>query len=192
MLQKNSFADVCHSHETRTLNAAQTNEAPLPLEFITLTERPATQQSDFSYIVRSHAMQSYLQHRKSPPTDNEASSSSIAPKVESKSEQELSGKFKLSTWSRKKPRRRSPGERIAKEENAARDDSSALRAEDLAMLLFSASGPVSLMENKANVVELNAPQGLAIDRSNAYTTLPITMGSRTQSLFYHCKFTLPN
>src|SRR6187402_201861 len=81
---------------------------PLPLEFITLTERPATQKADFSYAIRSRAMHSFIQSKNTPKSEKEQSKSLGVVKKESKSAGELSGKFKLSTWSRK------PRQKIAK------------------------------------------------------------------------------
>jgi hypothetical protein len=82
----------------------QAKTSALPLEFITLTERPASQKANFSYTIRSHAMQSFLQAKKNPTK----SSSKREPLAEVKSADQLSGKFKLSTWSRKPSRRKHP------------------------------------------------------------------------------------
>ena len=84
----------------------QAKSSPLALEFITLTERPAAQKADFSYTIRSHAMQSFLQAKKNPKPVK--SSTKHEPLAEVKSADQLSGKFKLSTWSRKSSKKRQP------------------------------------------------------------------------------------
>lgn len=81
-------------------------ERPPPLEFITLTERPATQKNDFSYVVRSHAMQAVIHERRNPKSKKAGSASSLTPEGEVKTSKELSGKFKLNTWTKKKRRRK--------------------------------------------------------------------------------------
>jgi hypothetical protein len=78
---------------------------PLPLEFITLTESPASQKADFSYTIRSRAMHSFIQTKNTPISERDRLKHRVAVKKESKSAGELSGRFKLSTWSRK-PRRK--------------------------------------------------------------------------------------
>ena len=77
----------------------------LPLEFITLTERPASQKANFSYTVRSRAMQSFVQTKHNPRVETQQSRNRGAVGKENQLPGQLSGKFKLSTWSRK-PRRK--------------------------------------------------------------------------------------
>jgi hypothetical protein len=81
-------------------------EQPPALEFITLTDRPATQKSNFSYLVRSRAMQSVVHERRNPALKRAASASQRAAEAETKTSKELSGKFKLNTWKRKKRRKK--------------------------------------------------------------------------------------
>ena len=81
-------------------------EQPPPLEFITLTERPATQKNDFSYVVRSHAMQAVIHERRNPKSKKAGSASSLTPEGQAKTSKELSGKFKLNSWTKKKRRRK--------------------------------------------------------------------------------------
>jgi hypothetical protein len=77
-----------------------------PFEFITLTERPAAQKSDFSYLVRSRAMQAVIHERRNPRLKKATSPSQRAAETETKTSKELSGKFKLNTWKMKKRRRK--------------------------------------------------------------------------------------
>jgi hypothetical protein len=80
------------------------SQAP-SFEFITLTSRPESQKNDFSFKVRSHAMQSFLHHKNNPkPIELEPARVAKAS-VESKTPRQLCGKLKLATWSRK-PRRK--------------------------------------------------------------------------------------
>jgi hypothetical protein len=81
-------------------------ERPPPFEFITLTERPAAQKSDFSYLVRSHAMQAVVHERRNPRLKKAISASQRTAETETKTSKELSGKFKLNTWKMKKRRKR--------------------------------------------------------------------------------------
>jgi hypothetical protein len=81
-------------------------ERPPPLEFITLTERPATQKNNFSYVVRSHAMQTVIHERRNPKSKKAASTSNHSAESAVKTSKELSGKFKLNTWAKKKRRRK--------------------------------------------------------------------------------------
>ena len=81
-------------------------ERPPPLEFITLTERPATQKSDFSYVVRSHAMQAVIHERRNPKSKKGAATSNLSAETAIKTSKELSGRFKLNTWAKKKRQRK--------------------------------------------------------------------------------------
>jgi hypothetical protein len=81
-------------------------EQPPILEFITLTDSPATQQSNFSYLVRSHAMQSVVHERRNPAPKSAVSASQRAAEAEIKTSKELSGKFKLNTWKKKRRRKK--------------------------------------------------------------------------------------
>jgi hypothetical protein len=81
-------------------------DGPPALKFITLTDKPATQQSNFSYLVRSHAMQSVVHERRNPALKSAASASQRAADAEIKTSKELSGKFKLNTWKKKRRRKK--------------------------------------------------------------------------------------
>jgi hypothetical protein len=81
-------------------------ERPPALEFITLTDKPANQKSNFSYLVRSHAMQSVVHERRNPTSKRATSASQRAAEAETKTSKELSGKFKLNTWKKKKRRKK--------------------------------------------------------------------------------------
>ncbi len=83
-----------------------TAEQPPVLEFITLTDSPANQQSNFSYLVRSHAMQSVVHERRNPALKSAVSASQRAAEAENKTSKELSGKFKLNTWKKKRRRKK--------------------------------------------------------------------------------------
>lgn len=76
----------------------------LALGFITLTERPASQMAKLSYTIRSHAMQSFSKAKKRPKSTKANQKRHLTTEV--KSADQLSGKFKLSTWSRKSSKRR--------------------------------------------------------------------------------------
>jgi hypothetical protein len=102
---------------------------PLPLEFITLTERPASQKADFSYAIRSRAMHSFIQTKKIPNSEKEQLKHQVAVKKESKSAVELSGRFKLSTWYRK-PRRKIAKTEL-KESSIVESDDNLVRAPTL-------------------------------------------------------------
>lgn len=73
---------------------------PLPLEFITLTGKSASEKAKFSYTIRSRAMQSFIQSKNHPSPETQPSIYQGTGKIIQSSGQ-LSGKFKLSTWSRK-------------------------------------------------------------------------------------------
>lgn len=95
-----------------TFNPAMTSPEPKSnhssapaFEFITLTQRPASHKNDFSYTVRSHAMQFFLRQKKISKTSKEVQPVTMHPGAESKTPRELSGKFKLATWSRKSRRK---------------------------------------------------------------------------------------
>lgn len=84
----------------------KSNHSSAPeFEFITLTQRPASHKNDFSYTVRSHAMQSFLRQKNNAKISKEVQTATTHSSVESKTPRELSGKFKLAAWSRK-PRRK--------------------------------------------------------------------------------------
>jgi hypothetical protein len=107
MLKHFPFPSLTKVHSDREpLYKAKQQFKPsaLPLEFITLTERPASQKANFSYTIRSHAMQSFLQAKKNPQPAKSSASPELLADV--KSADQLSGKFKLSTWSRKSARKR--------------------------------------------------------------------------------------
>jgi hypothetical protein len=88
-------------------------EKPPALEFITLTDRPATQKNNFSYLVRSHAMQSVVHGRRNPTSKRPA-------EAETKTSKELSGKFKLDTWKKKKRRKKNDLAEKTVEQNAGK------------------------------------------------------------------------
>jgi hypothetical protein len=73
----------------------------LPLEFITITERPEAAKGTYSHVVRSQAMHAFLRAKRDE-------SHPIADKTKAAKSTEISiapkssiSKFKLSTWSRK-------------------------------------------------------------------------------------------
>ncbi len=76
---------------------------PPPLKFITITEEPESMKNEFSYTVRSHAMQSFIHERKNRKTKQAKPGlmQSSDSNIQVQSPHELSGRFKLSTWSRK-------------------------------------------------------------------------------------------
>lgn len=84
-------------------------------------------------------MQSYIQRKNTPHPDKENSKSEKESSAETRSVGELSGKFKLATWKRKKPARRSLGK--FKEET--RDGSLPLNGREL--VLFSFGGQMGLL-----------------------------------------------
>lgn len=78
-----------------------TSSPPPPLQFITLTERPASHKNDYSYTVRSHAMQSFLHEKKNAKGDNAKQKRGPSKDLDQQTPKQLSGKFKLASWSRK-------------------------------------------------------------------------------------------
>ncbi len=78
---------------------------PTPLEFITITDEPDSQKADFSYTIRSHAMQSFLHEKINPKPKQTKTKQNTASSPEAKTPRQLSGRFKLDSWSRK-PRRK--------------------------------------------------------------------------------------
>jgi hypothetical protein len=76
------------------------SQAP-SFEFITLTSRPESQKNNFSFKVRSHAMQSFLHQKNNPKSIELEPARAAKASVESKTPRQLSGRFKLATWSRK-------------------------------------------------------------------------------------------
>ena len=153
-------------------------ERPPPFEFITLTDRPANQKSDFSYLVRSHAMQAVVHERRNPESKKRRSASRTAAETETKTSKELSGKFKLNTWKKKKRRKKSE---IAQESESPER--------------FSGEGENAVAKeiqvNTSNhIVEemLKGDHWTEISSSlRAYGDLPISTASRrTQQLLYHC------
>ncbi|KAE9377230.1 hypothetical protein N431DRAFT_368979 [Stipitochalara longipes BDJ] len=135
-------------------------ERPPPFEFITLTDRPATHKSDFSYLIRSHAMQAVVHERRNPESKNRKSASQTAAETEIKTSKELSGKFKLNTWKKKKRRKKG----TAAQESESGDKVSGDDGDDVASEIQTVISP-SL---------------------RAYGELPISTSSRrTQQLLYH-------
>lgn len=123
------------------------------------------QKSNYSYTVRSHAMQSYVRKKRSRTTENGESESVKGSKINTKSAGELSGKFKLASWSKKRAKKRSP--EVIVQGGNLHDNQLALESQ--ALMLYAVRGGHSF----------------EIDRFDAYGTLPISMSSRTQKLFYH-------
>lgn len=76
------------------------NSSPPPLQFITLTERPGSNKNDYSYTVRSHAMQAFLHEKKNAKGDKEKQRLGSARPHDPQTSKQLSGKFKLDSWSR--------------------------------------------------------------------------------------------
>jgi ribosomal protein S25 len=103
-------------------------ERPPPFEFITLTDRPAAQKRDFSYLVRSHAMQAVVHERRNPRTKKTTPASQRAAETETKTSKELSGKFKLNSWKKKKRRKKKEPAQEADEQvfENVRDDSASI------------------------------------------------------------------
>lgn len=122
--QNNSYRhetdiDLLHSNPSPIMAISdlrtKRSEAPT-FKFITLTSQPSSQKHDFSYQVRSHAMQAFLCQKKlAINKDINSPISQIRAKTLSQSPSQLSGKFKLTTWSRK-PRRKMCTKRIKEQE----------------------------------------------------------------------------
>lgn len=151
-------------------------ERPPPFEFITLTDRPGTQKDDFSYLVRSHAMQAVVHERRNPKSKKGKSASQQAAEAETKTSKELSGKFKLNTWKKKKRRKKNEAAQEAEGEviGNVRDDV-----------------PTFIPVSTSKCI----PDGMLKDHDKtsmnsslqSYGELPISASSsRTQQLLYHC------
>lgn len=80
---------------------------PPPLQFITLTERPASHKNDYSYTVRSHAMQAFLHEKKNAKGDKAKQKRGPSKNLDQQTPKQLSGKFKLASWTRKPRTRKS-------------------------------------------------------------------------------------
>jgi hypothetical protein len=95
---------VSHDMSSTKVEVMDIPERPPALEFITLTDKPANQKSNFSYLVRSHAMQSVVHERRNPTSKRATSASQRAAEAETKTSKykELSGNFKLNNWNNNK------------------------------------------------------------------------------------------
>jgi hypothetical protein len=119
-------------------------------------------------------MHSFLQTKKISRTTK--SSPKREPLAEVKSADQLSGKFKLSTWSRKSAKKRCP---VVKEETSEAGSP------------YLDAGLVSRKLNAFGECLANSTQSLSIDTTNAYSSLPISIQSpRTQRLLYYCQHSL--
>lgn len=78
---------------------------PKQLIFITVTDRPESAKATYSHVVRTQAMQSFLRAKREEsmpsPKKTKTASSRAAPVTAKFSKT----KFKLSTWSRKSPKK---------------------------------------------------------------------------------------
>jgi len=131
-------------------------------------------------------MQHFLATKRNPKADKAISKSSASLEIKAKSAGELSGKFKLNTWSRKAP---APRKKV-KEDKSREDDSSdsyeALSDDSVTLFLFDHQVRLPIYFSK--LCDLTVFKNLEIDRSDAYGTLPISSGARAQSLLYHCHY----
>lgn len=85
--------------------AKQGTETPA-FEFITLTSEPSSHKNEYSYTIRSHAMQSFLHQKKHVKPAGKTGSEPVSNiDAEVKTSKQLSGRFKLATWSRKSRRK---------------------------------------------------------------------------------------
>lgn len=103
---------------------------PPPLHFITITEEPESMKSEFSYAVRSHAMQSFIHEKKNPKPKQAKSgiSQSSDSNDQVQSPRQLSGRFKLSTWSRKS---RKKAGRVGEQKSEEVETAASLEAEEM-------------------------------------------------------------
>ncbi|KAF8867341.1 hypothetical protein BDZ45DRAFT_795057 [Acephala macrosclerotiorum] len=85
---------------SRESKESSNSDSP-PLQFITLTERPASHKNDYSYTVRSHAMQAFLHGKKNAKGDKTKQKRGPSKDLDQQTPKQLSGKFKLASWSRK-------------------------------------------------------------------------------------------
>ncbi|KUJ20657.1 uncharacterized protein LY89DRAFT_716012, partial [Mollisia scopiformis] len=145
---------------SKTASPSSTSSPPPPLQFITLTERPASQKNDYSHTVRSHAMQAFLREKKNANGDKAKQRLGPAKEHDPQTPKELSGKFKLASWSRK-PRSKKVKTRWTREETA---EPAAVKEEDV-QIESQPSTPVDTYGNE-----------LLISLTNA----------RTRELLYHC------
>ena len=152
-------------------------ERPPALEFITLTDKPGTQKSNFSYLVRSHAMQSVVHERRNPTSKKAASASQRAAEAETKTSKELSGKFKLNTWKKKRRKKNDPTQETAEEViGIVREEEQEGRFAEVCTFR-----PISRLDAKFHT-QTNINASL-----QPYGELPIsTSSSHTQQLLYHC------
>ncbi|KAE8453682.1 hypothetical protein EG329_009193 [Mollisiaceae sp. DMI_Dod_QoI] len=133
---------------------------PPPLQFITLTERPASQKNDYSYTVRSHAMQAFLHEKKNTKGDKAKQNLGTAREHDPQTPKQLSGKFKLASWSRK-PRSKKVKAQATREDTAE-----------------------SILVKEENTQNEAQPSNPIQTYGNA---LPISLSNtRTRELLYYC------
>jgi len=78
---------------------------PPQFRFITITERPASHKNDVSHTIRSHVMLSSLHQKRIGKSSKGLLRPAEYSGTENKTPKQLSGKFKLATWSRKSRRK---------------------------------------------------------------------------------------
>jgi len=129
-------------------------------------------------------MQHFLTTKRNPRTETAIPKSGASLEVKAKSAGELSGKFKLNTWSRK-----APAPRRKEKEGKSRDDSpDSYEALSDDSVTFFLRDQVRLPIPFFKLCDLTLFKEPEIDRSDVYGILPISLGARAQSLLYHCHY----
>lgn len=153
--------------------APRSKDVPLPLEFITITERPDSAKGAYSHVVRSQAMQAFLRAKREDSAPNAAKPERTkSPEVPSAPEKSFS-KFKLSTWSRKT---RKPKWIPASEESDARG---------LARVALVPHASSSMIRTSSPPAHISDPIYASL---HPYGTLPLPITEETELLLHHCKY----
>jgi hypothetical protein len=159
----------------------QDNERP-KLEFVTTTGPPSERTKQSRYVVRSHAMQAFLQEKKGEVKSRAKPNADL----EDKNIGDLKGRFKLATWSRKSTKK------STKEIVPVRDSKSfgvQPSNRDRKRAWFTAEDLLSLNLLSTDVLKNNQ---IVRDSLDGYSSLPMALKSHTKRFLYHCKSLSPS
>lgn len=163
-----------------TFEAQQESSGP-QLEFVTTTGPPSERSQTSRYVVRSHAMQAFLHEkngdgRARPKPDAE---------MEERNIEELKGRFKLATWSRKNKKTAKGASVTAEKTSTEVANSSRYEKWDSEKPDFTVCRPNLTF---GTILIFLKHSQIVRDSLDPYSLLLMPLRPSTKRFLYHCKY----
>lgn len=171
------------SNESLSSNTDARSSGP-QLAFLTTTGPPSERSQESRYVVRSHAMQAFLQDKNAEGRPRRKPNAAM----EEKSIGDLKGRFKLQTWSRKSKKKEDSQlpEAQSKKQPEERDQNYSGREGWVAeKLKFTVCGAYYYFNiHSADILKHSQ---IIRDTLDGYSLLPMQLQAHTKKFLYYCQ-----